>query len=66
MKAIYKTGDTGMGNGMQGMQGTRGMLTRIPGNLLEGSGECSHFTITGNARENSGECSRILRGKIFL
>ena len=30
-----------MGNGMRGMQGTRGMFTRIPGNLLEDSGESS-------------------------
>ena len=42
-----------MGNGMQG---TRGMFTRISGNLLEDSGECSHFSIPGNIREDSGEC----------
>ena len=54
--AIYKTRNTGAGNGMRGMQGTRGMLTRIPGNLLEDSGECSHFSIPGNIREDSGEC----------
>ena len=51
--AIYKTRNRGTGNGMQG---TRGRFTRIPGNLLEDSGECSHFSIPGNAREDSGEC----------
>ena len=44
-----------MGNGM------RGMVTRIPGNLLEDSGESSHFSIPGNAQEDSGECSRNFR-----
>ena len=39
-----------------GMQGTQGMFTRFPGNLLQDSGECSYFSITGNAREDSGEC----------
>ena len=48
-----------MGNGMRG---TRGMFTRSPRNLLEDSGECSHFSIPGNVREDSGECSRIYRG----
>ena len=55
---IYKSRNTGTGNGMRGMQGTRGMFTMIPGNLLEDSWECSHISITGNAREDSGECSR--------
>ena len=32
--AIYKTRNTGMGNGMREMQGTREIFTRIPGNLL--------------------------------
>ena len=62
--AIYKTRNTGTGNRMRGMQGTRGMFTRIPGNLLENSGECSHFTIPRNAREDSGECSRRFRGML--
>ena len=47
-----------MGNGMRA---TRGIITRIPGNLLEDSRECSHFNIQGNAREDSGECSRRFR-----
>ena len=58
LKAIYKARNTGMGNGMWGMQG---MFTRIPGNLLEDSGECSHFSIPGSAREDPGECSRRFR-----
>ena len=51
-----------MGNGMREMQGTRGMFTKIPGNLLEDSGKSSHFSIPGNAREDSRECSRRLWG----
>ena len=51
-----------MGNGMRGMQGTRGMFTRIPGNLLDDSGESSHFSIPGNAQEDSGQCSRRIWG----
>ena len=43
------------------MQGTRGMFTRILGNLLGDSGKCSQFSIPGNAREDSGECSRRFR-----
>ena len=34
MKAIYKTRNTRTGSGMRGMQGTLGMSTGIPGNLL--------------------------------
>ena len=55
-KAIYKVRNTGTENGMRGMQGKREMFTRIPQNLLEDSGECSHFTISGNAREDYGKC----------
>ena len=51
-----------MGNGIRGMQGTRGTFTRIPGNLLEDSAECSRFSIPRNAREDSGECSRRFLG----
>ena len=61
-KAIYKTSNTGMGNRMRGMQGTRGMFTRIPGNILEDSGEYSHFSIPGNAQKDSGQCSRRFQG----
>ena len=59
--AIFKTRNTGTGNGMRGIQETRGMFTRIPGNPLEDSGECSHFSIPGNVREDSGECYRRFR-----
>ena len=47
---------------MLGMRGTRGMFTKIPGNLLEDSGECCYFIIPGNVEEDSGECSRRFRG----
>ena len=47
---------------MWGMRGTRGMFTKIPGNLLEDSGECCYFIIPGNVEEDSGECSRRFRG----
>ena len=62
--AIYKTRNTGTGNGMRGMRGTRGMFTRIPGNLLEDSRECYYFNIPGNVRKDSGECSRRFRGML--
>ena len=55
---------TGTRNGMRGMQGTREMFTRIPGNLLEYSGNVIILTfqgmfhkIPGNVRRYSGECS---------
>ena len=48
-KAIYITRNTGTGNGMREMLGTRGMFTRIPG-------KCSYFNIPENVPENSGEC----------
>ena len=58
-----------MGKGMWEMQGMRGMFSRIPRNLLEDSGEGSHFSIPGNAREDpgnvikdSGEYSRTFWG----
>ena len=60
--AIYKTRNIGTGNGMRGMRGTRGMFTRIPGNLLEDSGECYYFNIPGNVPKDSGECSKRFRG----
>ena len=63
--AIYKTRNTGTGNGTRGMQGTRGMFTMIPGNLLEDSGECSHFSIPGNVPEDSGECYQRFRGMLL-
>ena len=62
--AIYKTRNTGTGNGMRGMRGTRGMFTRIPGNLLEDSGECYYFNIPENVPKDSGECSKRFRGML--
>ena len=69
MRAIYKTRNTGTGNGMRGMRRTQGMFTRIPGNFLEDSRECYYFNIprnveedSGNVPEDSSECSREFRG----
>ena len=58
----------GIGNGMQGMQGTRkcslgfqGMFGKIPGNVREDSGECSSRfrgmfgKIPGNVQKDCGE-----------
>ena len=62
-KAIYKTRNTGTGNGIRGMRGMS-----IPGNAQEDSGECSRrfqgmlSKIPGNAQEDSGECSTRFRG----
>ena len=60
---------TGTGNRMRGMQGTRGMFTRIPGNLLEDSGNVIILTfqgmfqrIPGNVEEDFWKCSRGFRG----
>ena len=61
-KAIYKTRNTGTGNGMRGMRGMS-----IPGNAQEDSGECSKRfrgmlkKIPGNVHQDSGECSRRFR-----
>ena len=61
-KAILKTRNKGTGNGMQRMRGTRGMFTRILGNLSEDSGKC-YYTfrgmlkkILGNAQKDFSEC----------
>ena len=54
--AIYKTRNIGTG--------TRGMFTRILGNLLQDSGECCYFIIPGNVEGDSGECFRRFRGMI--
>ena len=62
ISAIYKTRNTETGDGMRVIWGSRGMFTRIPGNLLEHSGECYYFKILGNVQEDSGECSRRFRG----
>ena len=54
-----------MGNRMRGMQGTRGMFTKILGNLFEDSGECSHFSIPRNSRKDSREPSRRFQGMLL-
>ena len=38
------------------------LFTRIPGNLLEDSGECYHFRISGNVQEDSEEYCTIFQG----
>ena len=50
------------GNGMRGIRGTRRMFTRIPGNLLEDSGECYYFNIPWNVSEDSRECLKRFLG----
>ena len=60
--AIYKTRNTGTGNGMWGMREKRGMFSRIPGNLLEDSEEYYYFNIPRNDQEDSGKSSRGFRG----
>ena len=44
-----------MGNGMRGMQGTRGMFTRIPGNVVILLFRGMLKKIPGNVEEYSGE-----------
>ena len=46
---------------MRGMRGTWGMLTRIPGNLIEDFKECYYFNTPGNVKEDSGGYSRTFR-----
>ena len=46
---------------MRGMRETWGMLTRIPGNLIEDFKECYYFNIPDNVEEDSGEYSRTFR-----
>ena len=69
--AIYKPRNTGMWNRMRVMQGTRGMFTRNPGNvLILAFRECSKRfrgmleKIPGNVPEDSGECSERFWGHI--
>ena len=55
-KAIYQTRNTGTGNGMRGMQGTWGMFTRIPENVLILAFRGIFEKIPGNVIKDSGEC----------
>ena len=59
-----KNRNTGMGNGLGGMQGTRGMFTRIPGKLFEDSEKSYHFNIPGNVQGYCRECWRSFRGML--
>ena len=54
-KAMYKTRNTGTGNGMRGTQGMGGMLY---------SGECRQI-FRGMSPKHSGECHQILRGMLL-
>ena len=47
---------------MQGMRGTWGMFTRIPGNVIILTFRGMLKQILGNFEEDSGECSRGFRG----
>ena len=60
--AIYKTRNIGTGNGMREMRGTRGMFTRIPGNLLRIPRNIIVLTFRGMFQKISGECLRRFRG----
>ena len=53
-----------MGNGMRGMQGTRGMFTRIPGNVLILEFREMFKKISGNFPEDSGEYYPRFRGAL--
>ena len=60
--AIFKTRNTEMVNGMRRMQGTRGMFTRIPGNVLILAFRGMLEKIPGNDKKDSGECLRRFWG----
>ena len=60
--AIHKTRNTGMGDGMQG---TRGMFTRIPGNALILAFRGMFEKIQGNVINDSKKCSRRFRGMLL-
>ena len=48
--------------GMRRMRGTRGMFTRIPGNVIILTFRGMLKKILGNVEEDSGECSKRFRG----
>ena len=60
--AIYKTRNTGTGNGMRGMPGTQGIFTRIPGNVIILTFRGMSQKLPGNVQRDSGECWRRFRG----
>ena len=62
LSAIYKTRNTGTGNGMRGMRVTWEMFTRIPGNVVILLFQGMLKKIPRNVPEDSGECSRRFQG----
>ena len=66
--AMYKTKNTGIGNGMWGTRGIGGMSSIIPENVAKHSGECPKTfrgmspNIPGNVVKHSGECPKTFRG----
>ena len=66
LMVIYKTRNTRTGNGMRGIRGTRGMFTRIPGNVIIFRFRGMLKKIPGNVRKDSRECSRRFRGIFWL
>ena len=62
-EAVHKIRNTETGNGIQG---TRGMFTRIPGNAFVLVFRGMLEKIPGNAREDSGECSGRFRGMLSI
>ena len=48
------------------IQGTQEVFTRIPGSLLEDSGECCNFSFPRNAQEVSGKCSKSFTGMLLI
>ena len=59
--AIYKTTNTGTGNGMPGMRETREMFTRIPGNVIILTFRGMFKRIPGNVPEHSRESWKRFR-----
>ena len=60
--AIYKTRNTGTGNGMRGMFTRIPPISyRIPGNVIILKFRGMFQRIPGNVEEDSGECSREFR-----
>ena len=49
---------------MRGMQGARGMFTRIPGNVIFLTFQGMFKKIPGNVQKDSGECSKRFLGML--
>ena len=63
--AIYKTRNTGMGNGMRETQGTQGIFTRVPGNVLILAYRGMFEKISGSAIKDFGEYLKRFRGMLL-